>query len=374
MGASFANLQLASENVAAIADAIRLAMSELGFEESPNAGVATIAIPREVVIRAPSHGWTPVYDQGIEHDPAELDALGRAVSRALNRPAVTILVDDSDALELALYGNGQALDLIQTWPGHLEGADRPTTVPVRLSRWRDVLRPGVTAEQFADALRPVSPWRAEQSIEHLGPILGWDPDAASMGYRSLGPGVDARDTVLRFRRRDLERSGPGRPPAFGNAGGDGPSVEATVGRAFSFVAIAHSKAGESHGLSVAVFGPAIERGLVDVARIRLAIGNPMAGRGLDGVLSRDVASGVVTAVFESTPIPPGMEGPAAAFATATDGDAGLEAWLATRFEAGIELVARAAGTERVDVGFVPLANVDEGQTSWSLSLRISNPR
>jgi hypothetical protein len=71
-------------------------------------------------------------------------------------------------------------------------------------------------------------------------------------------------------------------------------------------------------------------------------------------------------------IPRGIRDPATALTGTAETAKGVAAWIATRMQALVELVAVRAGVGELRIGFSPLVNAD-GDVWWSTRLEIAAP-
>jgi hypothetical protein len=224
--------------------------------------------PDRSIIVGPPDRWIAIYDEATEDQSVErLDRLARAVSAALEGPAVAALVHDSDHLVLRLFDRGELVDEIAR--GGKPRGD--------IARWESLC--GSKLSHLRDALSHRDLF-AEQTLADIAGALGADATSLCTGYRYLSDGGALRpgSSVLRFRkeaRPAYEQAASG-PPRFVTAAWS-PTAELPVGGALHVGASARNEGGASRGLLVVVHGEAIEVGLVSPERAQVVVGVPNKG-------------------------------------------------------------------------------------------------
>ncbi len=109
MGSFFTNVQVRTRDAARAIEALRAIAKKDGLVATDDASGAD----RTMLVLAEGD-WISVYDEGCEGQNQDaLDALAAALSKKTRGPAVTILVHDSDVLELRLFRDGKRIDRIQ---------------------------------------------------------------------------------------------------------------------------------------------------------------------------------------------------------------------------------------------------------------------
>lgn len=138
-----------------VADALRRALFGAGYGEVVHAGDAE----RTVILHpALSGAWLTVFDSELDG----LDALAAALSRESGFDVVCSSIEQSDAMRLALYRLGRAVDAL-TARGR-KGAGEP-------AHWTPLLAADATAEQFHEALARHTIF-AEDKLIALAGLLG----------------------------------------------------------------------------------------------------------------------------------------------------------------------------------------------------------
>jgi len=388
MGSFFTNVQLlrggrlAGQSraavIAVVTDAIKEVALEDGFVLADKAGKAD----RTVLIGG-GHGdsdgrWLTIYDEGTEgQDDKRLDALAGALSAELETSAVTVLVHDSDVLELRLFEDGKRADRYNNAPGYFdervskkaaaEAAGHP-------ERWSHLLRDGVTAAAVR-AIWSDETLHAETVLAKTAAALGWNGRLAGTGYSYTvaGHGVSGAQTILRLRmaeRPKAEQTASG-PPRF-ERGGYMPEPELSVGEPLQLHCDVRNVGGASRGLAIVVWGEAIDRGLVAPSEVEVIVGM---------TLSRPQAPRVTVPLAAENGIP----GLMARFAD-LDLRAGHDIYdkSARRLDprtlvdlagrSGVSAIVKGAvvapGAGKLHVGFVPLAAQQDGQCAHTMSLSV----
>jgi hypothetical protein len=319
-----------------------------------------------------SHPWITVYDSACEgQDGVTLAELGAALSAATSSVAVIILLHDSDTLELTTFESGTKQDMAFYQVG--QGGKAPA--------WTNLLQPDVDiAELRALWATPVT--FAEQLIPRLAALVGWCSELAQTGYDTVSSSISVRCERLHFRRANLPSSDTNmmKPPLgitrLDHVGGSESETEAKANEPVTLSVIAHNTGSASRGLTIAVWGDAVDRELVELADadLRVTIGSPYKPKEVfHGRLKKTpMADGTIWLLeLQDAAIPEGFVDQAAAFAAA-GGNAkdGLAKWLTTRIEASMVVPARKPGQGLLHMGLIPTSNPDAGQTSWTILLKV----
>ena len=268
MGAFFTNIHIWTPQRALqkIHAAIVRAAAADGFVPSTGDDV----VDRTVLVAATSSpNWIVVYDQSSDAmDVKALEALGRATSE--DGFAVTAMVHDSDDLLLTLFKDGTRKDRI---------AFTPSGVPpkIKLAAWRALLGAEKSIE-FEKAFQEPTAF-AEEPLEWLARLLGWDPDYAFLGYAYRdelpAPPVDTIPFTLPAEKRFYSfESGP-------------PVLDAFIERTRVTLALGvplegmgcgvtfRNIGGPSKGLTALLEYSAEVEEYLDVRGIRIRAGDPM---------------------------------------------------------------------------------------------------
>ncbi|RKH68157.1 hypothetical protein D7X96_17850 [Corallococcus interemptor] len=382
MGAFFTNFQVhtggLSPGVARerLLSGLRERLVGLGLVE---AGPGVPVTRRWCVAPASQGPWLAVYDEATEgQDDAMLEAGALLLSSVLPSAVVGVRVHDSDVLDLWLAKEGPVVDRFRNWPGYFTGKPIPSRRTGRLAgrpeAWRELLVSGAPDLLRAAWDAPPTRQGASEILGRLAPLLGWDSDRVTVGFRSLPDAVRAGCTVLALRPAASPVTAPStRLPALGHEGGVGPSLNARVGEQLTLSAVAHNTGGALRGLSIVLFGQALEDGLVTPGVAALTLGAPEDGREQEAPLSasRIGEQWVWEAHFSDTLLPEGHADPAAAFRASTSAEQAVSLWAATRVQVSISASAARAGRGELHIGLVPMQNPEAGQTSWTMRLRVA---
>jgi hypothetical protein len=373
MGAFFTNLLVRCADAPseraqhAVEQAIRAYMGSQGLTEAAAGEVAT----RVVLVAAQPGPWISIYDSATEsQDVSLLDELGKALSARAAEVVLTVLVHDSDVLDLRLFRAEKRIDAFSNWPGYFAARPKPRD-PLRTGRAqrRAAWSPLLVKDHRVDEIETA--WASgkapEEILTTMAPLVGWDARFVNAGFSSITPAIRAASTELRFRMAGAARSGA-RPPAWGHEGGDA-SVTASAGDPFVVMMVAHNVGGPMKGVSIVVWGEAVERGIVTVSSVRAVVGSPAhPGHAQAQLVESD---GLRVATLHDVSLPEGYDSPAAALAAAAGApEEGLDRWLRTRFEIDCDAVAVKRGEADLHLGLVPLQNPERGQTSWTTRVKV----
>lgn len=398
MGAFFTNVQVhvgsqSSEAVRnRIAEILCAWITSQGFEQGEDDSVE----PDRVVLIAPADDtpWISTYDEVTEdQDEQVLRELTQRVSAAANA-AVGVLVHDSDVLQLYLCRDGSVIDAFNNQPdyfvGVLPGVPAPSDADREQAaghseRWAALLGPPATPCDLRAAwdTRPV---RVEDMLARVAAVLGWDAARCATGLTNLRQDRPPVDLTPFMRLAFGLQAGPWTqfrgqgPPKLIQVGGQ-QDLEAAVGQLFEqAIATFQSVGGASRGLYVAVWGPALDAGLVEPPRIQLVRRDERGGidERKELPLKQGQAGGVgaplAYAVAEDFVVPRGwtagpdlVRSPVHGMSRKRARDAAMAAWVTVV----ISVRAIAPGTGELHVGVSPLDNLHDGQTAWTFTVRVT---
>jgi len=379
MGAFFTSVQVHSDDLAAVLSALRADAREDGFDELGDAEGAD----RSVIVLPAEAGWISIYDQASEgQDVTVLEQSAERVSAALRTHCVTILVHDSDVLDLRLFRDGARLDEYDSFPDYFGRARKAkTALAGQPAKWRELLVGG-TEEDLGNAFAG-KPLFAERGLSAIAKLVGLDPRRARTGYRYLlGDGELGTSapflgpTMLRFRRRERpawERAATG-PPKLTVQGHPGAPLELAIGDELRVGVSTLSAGGASRGLRVVLWGSAIDGELARIERCEVLIGDVRAGarhRMVETHEARDAQGRVlVVAELEDAEIPAGPE--QAGHAAGADFTAFFEAMQARTVHVNVVGRVVQAGASELFVGLTPIANT-AGSDAARVALDVSAP-
>jgi hypothetical protein len=274
MGSSFANVQVATRDLDAsglidgIGECLRQTLEEDGFVPVEGEQPAD----RTIFVRGEG-GWIGVYDQACDSVRSDVaERLAGALSSTLKTHALSVLIYDSDVLELRLFYLGAQIDRMNSNPsyfGRVSAAERKAArgqpeawAPVLLTGEKPAALRGIWAKQklFAD-----------DTLRETAVLLGLSADLACTTYRDIEPG-DARFMRVAFRPLARPRQPPRAegPPRF-VAEGSSAKLVAAVNSPVVFSGSARNAGGSGRGLSVVVWGEAVTRGLLSIDAVQLAL-------------------------------------------------------------------------------------------------------
>jgi len=376
VGAFFTNVQvrLGDGPVEPLLEAVRAAAGDV------DEVAADAEADRVVLVLPPDDGgWVTIYDQRTEsQDTGGLEALGRLASEVCGAPAFSVLVHDSDVLDLRLYRGGERVDRYDSFPGYFEGGPTQSDRDAARGhpeRWADAL--SVDADALAAVFAGERSF-AEQTLREACELLGCDPRRAGLGYRyATQEGLPDGTIALRFRLRERpgwEREAEG-PPRFDLHAhhGDRP-VPLGVGDALRLGFSARNVGGAGTGLTVSVWGGAIDDGLVEIETLELLVGDVRSGakhQAIEPERGRSADGPLVFAARPSQPIPAGRAASQMGWQPGVDVGAMMRAMNAGTVH--VNLVGRVVkpGRAALGVGFVPHDNRDDGQVGTECVLDVA---
>jgi hypothetical protein len=389
MGSFFTNVQVHARRLDpgqardGVIDALRRLLSEEGFVPADGEGA-----DRTIVVDA-GREWISVYDEACEGQQQDiLDRLALALSKRLETEALTILVHDSDVLELRLFRSGEIVDRFNNNPsyfGKANAAER-TAAAGNADRWGPIL----SAPADVEGLRAV--WAketlfAEDTLAALSELVGLDRDRASTGYSHLEQDEpdDPRYVKLAFRHsvRPAQETPLEGPPSFEWAGtgalpsreGGMPMLEVSAGFPWQISSSVRNVGGSSRGVSVVVWGDALDQGLLSADSVEITAGGSESrvGHGAAPFLDRRSADGkkLRMATFADLTLPPGHRVGLDAWALANPTKA-FDLMFASKVHANVHGKGLAKGEATLHVGFIPATNL-EGQFAQTLLAKVHPP-
>jgi hypothetical protein len=297
-------------------------------------------------------GWIAIYDEATEdQDTRKLVAHAAAVSSA-NQPDVTVLVHDSDVLELSLV-RGKLVDTFNSNPGYFEGTDPPRTG--RPSAWADALAAGATVFDLARVWKADKVF-AEEFLDDLAPLFGWDAERVRQGYRSLEDREGC--TVLGGVAPAAAPARATGKPAF-HGSQTGPRIAGNVGDAITIRLNAGSISDPGVGLELRLSGRAIDDGLLVIDSARAWTGLPTEP--VDGVVDGTTCGWPGFVIPSGSLVPPPM--------SLANMDAVMQAQRASLVI--VQVVGRAltAGQSKLTAQLIPAGNPD-GRSHVTLDVDI----
>jgi hypothetical protein len=331
------------------------------------------------IVLAPSGTWVAVYDELSDELAADdLEALAKGLSRALDAPAVTALVADSDVLLMDLFEHGKRVADFDSNPA-ISGRER---TKLELDKWKAHLAPGHNSDELADVLGEQRVF-AERTIEKAAALLGMDPQRACMGYRyhreetqHVAASSSGQQANLVLRLRKAQR------PAHETLGTLPthlvPSAWSTehvfdAGQEFRAGFSVRNEQRASRGLSIVMWGAALERGLVRLRHAQLVVGEVQRQKVFPeaAFVERPAAEDERIWVAEF----PELDVPAGAPSTSFLGElipsaAAFAATQRAQIHANIHGDAVAAGTAAFQIAFVPHDAREAGQSGFSSSVEV----
>jgi hypothetical protein len=315
--------------------------------------------------------WIAVYDEGTEdQDVRKLDALATAITRELTTSAVSILVHDSDALQVTLFARGEVVDRRSGKP---RKAARKKGDPAVVKGWADVLRPGVDAATLLAALDGAV-------VEIGGPLpriadaLGLDIARCGIGYRYLIAPEPAGLTRLGFkllRRPAHETKAVGGPELV--PGMHPLAVTLSIGEPLRLATSVRNNGGASRGLQIVVWGDALARGLLAVTEAHVSVGRGDRKRTFEARLVEVTSAegSLFAADLPDFEVPPGLAD-LLAVAHAEPGllPRAMEAWYEADVEATIVGDVLATGRGTLHIGYVALADT-EARIAHTLPIEVT---
>lgn len=331
-------------------------------------------IDRTVIIRAADGPWIHVYDEATEdQDSDKLDALGEAFSESTQSSVVSVLVHDSDVLLLGLFEKGKKVDQYDSHPEYFTGLEPSKKARERAAGkpkfWKHLLAAGVLPEKLAEIWREEKLF-AEQTLAQVAQCLDCPVGRLSVGFNYLEkdkiPGSELR--VLRYalkKRPAHERVADGPPRFTSNISTEFAAVtprhELAVGDELRIGITCTNAGGVGEGISIRIWGDALEKGLVEITALELLIGNPLQGSKHQHLVPTVIADsrGKVWKADAVTPIPAGIRGGLASLTGDVDWRAIQQVMFQAQVHVNVVGIVKAPGQGRLHAALFPLHGAEE---------------
>jgi hypothetical protein len=365
MGTTFVNLQIAGVNQADVIPVLERVLGNDGWQRADEGGTRVVLVGPVL-----GSGWVPVFDSLLEGgDVRQAHALAAALSLETEAPCVLLAAFDGDVLDHALYRDGVQIEAGSTWPGYHEGRPQPSSPSPEegdATRWSSLLLEGASAGELADAWRGL---QVEPVIHRMARLVGWSPDWILHGSAVL-PATLRRHCHAMVWQRALSSGVSAGPPVLGFCASP---LDEVVVRPKDLVEIdvtANNTGGLLVGLTVVLFGAAVDQGLIRDPEVRAFVADSSTPwvklyqpRPQDGT--------VWVGDFPDLKLPPGYPDLVAAVGAAGDAE-GVRAWIQAQIRLQLAAIAGQVGAGDLSVGLVPVANPHQGQTAWTLTLEVGD--
>lgn len=269
MGAFFTNIQIYIDEKYSIQNReqiITLLKNELikqGYKETDIQTENT----RTLAISNINNNWISLYDEYIEENH-----YGESIflSKSITNPLVLISVFDSDIIDLKLLRNGKILDNFNNQSQIVNKnifAKARKTLGIKLNPW-NILNLDKLALQRLNKAWNNNYVFAEELLEKTAEIMNWNKDYCSVGYKYLGDSKLDDLLFIRFKKDECEKISEHSLglPAFEFLAYDS-SIQGSINEVKEFPTILFNAGMESKGLSVGIYGEAIENKYVEVDKI-----------------------------------------------------------------------------------------------------------
>ncbi len=362
MGAFFTNVQLHTRHLQPeatldrVVDALRDMTSAEGFVPAAEGEPADRTI---LVEDGPA--WLSIYDESTEGQRQDdLDHLAARLSEHLATEALSILVHDSDVLELRLFRSGEQLDRFNSHPSYFGkvSAKKRKAMAGNAELWAPLLAPGANDKDLRSVWDREKLF-AEETLAETSKLLGLDGGRTGIGF-NYAEKSDPKYVKLAFRHavRPVHET-PAEAATTFEMGAYSPNIDLSVGFPFQTSCAVRNTGSASRGLSLILWGTALEQGLLSVDSVELVIGVPQRGsqRITAPLEDRKSADGkrLRMASFPELLIPAGPSGGIPALG-ATDPRKMIEVMLSSQIHANVYGKGLAKGEGKLHFGFVPTTN------------------
>lgn len=319
-------------------------------------------------------GWIAIYDLATEsQDPVALDALGVLACEVAGAPAFSVTVHDSDILLLTLFEEGAVTDRYNSFPHYFDppGTKPPedNPDPGEPARWANAL--GVDAEALSTIWN--DDVHAEVALHRTAELLNCSPERACLGFRYAETlPTETVSVALRSVARPAWETPASGPPRLELQASPAATLELAANDGFRTSVSCRNLGGAGRGLTLSVWGSAIEQGLVVIERFELLLGAPSASNTHHMLTPQKGTSREGPLLFvddADLSVPAGSAAPAA-FAPGVDIQALMQAMQGASVHVNLVGTVEREGEGSLGVGFVPHDNRTDGQVGTKMNLRV----
>ena len=253
---------------------------------------------------ADTSGWTAILDEDTEsQDTSTLDHLAKTLSKAVDGYAVSVLVHDSDVLDLRLFKNGRRLDHFVNQPDYFADGSISTrarrAVQGHAEAWAPVLRSDASIAALEQAFRG-TPLFAEETLNVIAKLLGLG-SGYDLGASDLKEQVVPGFEIRRFAGPASDAPGTSGEPRF-EPGAWTPALTLSIGEPLRWSSAVRNTGGPARGVALEISGSAIDRGSVQLTQAVCAV--VRADHDVDrAVRDLEIQNGLARAIFPEVVIP-----------------------------------------------------------------------
>ncbi|WP_409304944.1 hypothetical protein [Peribacillus sp. SCS-155] len=264
MGSFFTNIQVYENDLSKIKQAILNKLSSDYKEALPGEDA-----DRVILIKPSTNIWSTIYDQELDsQDLEQLYKLAKDISSELDASTVTILVHDSDALNMCLFDKGQTINNYWNVPDFL--SDSLPEYKIKKLKgnpllWKELLLEGYSAKNLKKIWRSPEIW-PEDILQESAAYFGFNMEDCFLGYQDVNDGNKDWENYLEIKLKYTEDYVLRHPEAtlpFLTMFSWKASIEEDLNKpctvSFNFV----NGGARSQGFSILLFGEAVENNLIN---------------------------------------------------------------------------------------------------------------
>jgi hypothetical protein len=322
----------------------------------------------KTIVVLPGNDWVAVYDEEFEdQDLQKLERLSLALSHQLKTASISVLVHDSDWINLGLSMNGLLEETISNIDGDIDFTKN------KPAAWKNVFAGNYDLNNIIQA------WQKKQVIvdsflNEFAGFIGADSSTLSTCFRYLmQEGFPGDSIQLHFVHKDRKEDAPVGPTKlilFAHPG----SISAQAGEAASTIWMTMNQGAASLGLDIMMVGSSVEQGSLVPVQVLVNIINEEDGSEdemLVPFIETVATSGekMYYVRLEDLPIAEGFDPSLPISPKQALKFSGDSLHRIIKFE--IQFEGRMAGNAELVVFFAPLANRQEGSCFAELKVEIT---
>jgi hypothetical protein len=270
VGSFITNIQVYEKNLSKIKEAI-LKKLHLDYKEA----LPGEDVDRIILIKPSTNIWSTIYDQELDNQDLDLlYNLAKVVSSELDVSTISILVHDSDVLNLCLFRKGDTINSYWNDPDFLSDS-LPKYKLNKLKGnpllWQEQLMDSYSAKDLKKIWRSPEIF-AEEILKQSVPYFGFNMDDCFLGYQVVKDSYKEWDNYLEINLKYTEDYFLRHPEAtlpFLRMFSWNSSIEGSLNQpctmSFNFV----NGGAKSQGFAIILYGEAIETGFISFFEIEI---------------------------------------------------------------------------------------------------------
>lgn len=264
MGAFFANLQIKrpdSDYEQKTIDIIVQYYKEQGYKIVDNEKDADKSI---IIAREKTDLWYSIYDEDFDLNLQKANNPAPLLADLLKTEILSILVSDSDYLDISLHDKDKSTYSINNMNDNMEFTF------TGLNKWNTILLNNNTIENIVEIFNNKN-ILVEEYLDQLAPLIGLSPLYCKLGYEYYQQLAPDKGLKLHFAKKEKElQVKPEQPNLIFSAYVTQYNLKIWEFHPVSFMI--SNKGALSGGMTIIMVGDAIEYEMIDISKMQIKIG------------------------------------------------------------------------------------------------------